>query len=104
MCLGVKAVLVKSFARIHHANLVNFGILPLVFARPSDYERLRRGDELRMVDVRETLRRGRPFAIVNTSQGYEIQAKYSLSDRQVQILLAGGLLNLIKANQGRDVT
>jgi len=104
MCLGVKAVLVKSFARIHHANLVNFGILPLVFARPSDYERLRRGDELRMVDVRETLRRGRPFAIVNTSQGYDIQAKYSLSDRQVQILLAGGLLNLIKANQGRDVT
>jgi len=97
MHLGVVAVLAKSFARIHHANLVNFGILPLVFANPSDYERLSQGDQLHMANVRQALGQGAPVTLTNVTQGYEIRAKYDLSGRQVRIILAGGLLNLIRA-------
>lgn len=104
MYLGLVAVLAKSYARIHHANLVNVGILPLVFATPSDYDRLAQRDVLRMVNVRETLRQGTPMTVVNVTQGYEIQADHALSQRQVRILLAGGLLNSIKANRGEDAT
>ncbi len=104
MYLGLVAVLAKSYARIHHANLVNVGILPLVFATPSDYDRLAQRDVLRIVNVRETLRQGRPMTVVNVTQGYEIQADRALSQRQVRILLAGGLLNSIKANRGEDAT
>jgi aconitate hydratase len=96
MYLGVKAVLVKSFARIHQANLVNFGILPLVFADAADYARLQQGDVLRLVQVRAMLQQGKPLTIANVTRGYEFQCRYDLSERQVQILLAGGLLNLSK--------
>jgi aconitate hydratase len=104
MYLGLVSVLAKSYARIHHANLVNVGILPLVFTTPSDYDRLAQRDVLRMVNVRETLQQGRPLTVVNVTQGYETQADHAVSQRQVRILLAGGLLNSIKANRGEDAT
>ncbi len=97
MYLGVRAVIVKSFARIHKANLVNAGILPLVFADPSDYDRLAQGDALMIENVRENLRDGTPLTVTNKTQGYQFQATHELSNRQVDALLAGGLLSLIKS-------
>jgi aconitate hydratase len=96
MYLGVKAVLAKSFARIHWANLVNFGILPLVFADEADYDRLNPDDQLEIVGVREALSTGRLFEVRNVTQGLEFPLQYNLSERQRRILLAGGLLNLVR--------
>lgn len=98
MYLGVKAVLAKSFARIHQANLANFGILPLIFVDPQDYGRLKQGDILRIARVRELLRQGQPLVVEDLSQGCAFPLRHELSERQVQIVLAGGLLNWIRTN------
>jgi aconitate hydratase len=96
MYLGVKAVVAKSFARIHWANLVNFGILPLVFEREADYDRLNQHDELEIGGVRAALAAGRFFKVRNVTQGFEFPVKYNLSERQRKIMLAGGLLNFVR--------
>ncbi|MEE8137291.1 MAG: aconitate hydratase [Thermoanaerobaculia bacterium] len=97
--LGVRAVLAKSYARIHHTNLVNFGILPLVFAGEADYDRINAGDLLEIPDVRDAVRSGE-VTVRNTTQGYEFIARHNLSERQVEVLLEGGLLNHVKARAG----
>jgi len=89
-------VIVKSFSRIHKANLVNVGILPLEFVEAATHGRLHQGDRLRINGVREALRAGQPLTVVNETQGTQFRARYDLSERQVEVLLAGGLLNLIK--------
>ena len=94
MYLGVKAVLAKSFARIHAANLINAGILPLVFADPADYDTIAQDDVLAVNGVSEALKAG--VLTLKTSSGKEIKALCSLSPRQQAILLAGGLLNYTK--------
>jgi len=94
--LGVKAVLVKSFARIHRANLINAGIIPLTFANEADYELISQGDELEMPNIREKIKNGEDIVIKNKTTGKEILAKCELSGRTKQILLAGGLLNFTK--------
>ena len=99
MSLGVKAVIAKSFARIHWANLVNFGILPLVFAGEADYDRLNPDDELEISEVRRALATGDPLRARNLTQGYEFPVRCSLSERQRQVLLAGGLLNFVRSQQ-----
>jgi len=96
MYLGLRAVLARSFSRIHHANLVNVGILPLTFTEEADYEPLQQGDEWEIRDVRSALQTGRNLTIHNLTQDTTFGATYQLTDRQVRILLAGGLLNLIK--------
>jgi len=93
MYLGVTAVLVKSFARIHQANLLNVGILPLTFADAADYDRLQQGDTLRIGDIRATLEAGAPLTVENVTQGFSIEAECQLSARQMAVLLAGGALN-----------
>jgi aconitate hydratase len=93
MALGVRAVFARSFARIHHANLVNFGILPLRL--PGDVG-VEQGDELAMGDVRARIAAHQPLEVINHSRGGSFQAGYDLSGRQARILLAGGLLNYIK--------
>jgi len=99
MFLGVKAVIAKSLERIHSANLVNFGILPLSFANESDYNRIEQGDEVKIPDVRQALTEGREVKLVDTNRGKEIALQYDLSERQRQIILAGGLLNYTKAGE-----
>lgn len=94
--LGVKAVLVKSFARIHRANLINAGIIPLTFANEADYELISQGDELEMPNIREKIKNGEDIVIKNKTTDKEIIAKCELSGRTKQILLAGGLLNFTK--------
>ena len=96
MYLGIKAVLAQSFARIHKANLVNFGILPLVVS-PEDYENIAQGDELEFPDLRQALSaQTGEIQAKNLTQGSTITLSYELSDRQVAVILAGGLLNYTK--------
>jgi aconitate hydratase len=96
MYLGVKAVLAKTYARMHHANLVNFGILPLAFANEGDYDRIKANDVLEIPDVRDSVASG-DVAVRNVTQGYEFAARHNLSERQVEVLLEGGLLNYVKS-------
>ncbi len=97
MYLGVKAVFAKTYARLHHTNLVNFGILPLVLDDGPDYDRINAGDVLELPDVRDTIRGGQ-VTVRNTTQGYEFTARHNLSERQIEVLLEGGLLNYVKAH------
>lgn len=91
--LGIKAVIAVSFARIHMANLVNAGILPLIFRNPTDYREIAQGDELELANVRETLMSGGDFVLKNKATGKEIAVYAEISERQRKMLLAGGLLN-----------
>ncbi|MDD5171080.1 MAG: aconitate hydratase [Syntrophales bacterium] len=97
MYLGVKAVIAKSFERIHAANLINFGIVPLVFCKEEEYELLIQGDRLEIPDVRERIGRGEALIVNDTTRGFSFQVHYELTDRQRQMILAGGALNMRKA-------
>lgn len=94
--LGIKAVIAKSFARIHGANLVNFGILPLTFMNPKDYNQLHADDELLMSDIKHSLKNNQPITLQNTKTGQQIKVTYQLSQLQKYILIAGGKLNYLK--------
>ena len=96
--LGVKAVLVKSFARIPRSNLINAGILPLTFANEADYDKISQGDLLSMPDVKACIQQGRDIIIENKTTGGKITAKCELTDRTKAIISAGGLLNYTKEN------
>ncbi|MFH2137809.1 MAG: aconitate hydratase [Candidatus Omnitrophota bacterium] len=95
MSLGVKAVLAKSIERIHSANLVNFGILPLIFADSGDYEKIDKNDEIEIKDIIKCLDEGKQIEIYNKTKKLKIKVDTSLSERQKDILKAGGLLNYI---------
>ncbi len=90
--LGIKAVIAKSFARIHMQNLINSGILPLVFENESDFNNIEQADVIEITDCRNQLRSGMIIAL-NKSKDKEILLKLTLTSRQVDILLHGGLLN-----------
>ncbi len=96
--LGIKAVVVKSFARIHRANLINAGILPLTFVNEDDYDLISEGDELSLPNVKQLIKEGKDIVIVNKTTGKEILTKCELSGRTKDIILAGGLLDYTKQN------
>ena len=92
--LGVKAVLVKSFARIHRSNLINVGILPLTFVNEADYDKISQGDELVLANVRADIEAGKTeLTVTNKTTGAEIPVLCELSGRTKDIILAGGLLD-----------
>lgn len=91
MYLGVRAVIVKSFARIHKANLVNYGILPLVLANGADYDLLAAGDELVLDGIAGSLAEGSPFDLMRASDGRRFPCVNDLDARSRKILLEGGL-------------
>ena len=93
MYLGVKAVIAKSFERIHAANLINFGIAPLVFKNPADYDGIQKGDKLTCAVWHDAFLKGAPVVIRNERTGADIECVCNLSERQRGILAAGGLLN-----------
>ena len=95
--LGVKAVIVKSFARIHMANLINAGIIPMTFADESDYDRIDQMDEFKMKNLAEQIRSG-SVKVTDVTKGFEFEVKVDLSERQCEMLIAGGLLNYTKNN------
>ncbi len=94
--LGVKAVITKSFARIHCANLINAGILPLTFANADDYDKITQGDELSLKGIKNAIVNNEPAVLVNLTKNEEYTINYDLSQRQKDIILAGGLLNYTK--------
>lgn len=91
--LGVKAVITKSFARIHCANLINAGILPLNFKDEADYDKISQGDELSLPEIKNEILNDKPVTLKNLTTGDSYELKYDLSKRQKDIILAGGLLN-----------
>ncbi|MBQ1186084.1 MAG: aconitate hydratase, partial [Clostridia bacterium] len=94
--LGVKAVLVKSFARIHRANLINAGILPLNFVNENDYDKINLGDKLSIDGIIDDINNGNELVVKNITTGEEIKVSCELSDRAKDIVLAGGLLSYTK--------
>jgi aconitate hydratase len=96
MYLGVKAVVARSFERIHAANLINFGILPLTFASEADYDNVSSGDKVEIEEIKVALEKGADLTLNNKTTGKKIILKYMLSSRQRDILLAGGMLIFTK--------
>ncbi|OQB13869.1 MAG: Homoaconitase large subunit [Firmicutes bacterium ADurb.Bin193] len=94
--LGIKAVIAKSFARIHMANLINSGILPLTFKDPQGYDRVDEGDVLVLEDIQRVIKNGEPIVLFNKTKNVKIPLEADLSARQRAIVLAGGLLNYTK--------
>ena len=99
MFLGVKAVIAKSFERIHTANLINFGIIPLTFKKESDYDEIDSGDEIQILNIREVISKNETLIVKNLTKGKKFEVNYELSERQCNILLAGGMLSYIKNNR-----
>lgn len=94
--LGIKAVVAKSFARIHVANLINFGIVPMTLANPDDYDKFTEGDALEIEGFAEAVASKNEAILVNKTTGEKAKLCLTLSARQREMLLAGGCLNYTK--------
>ncbi|KYK36428.1 MAG: aconitate hydratase [Theionarchaea archaeon] len=97
MYLGVKAVLAKSLERIHTANLINFGIIPLTFKNDKDYDAIEQGDKIEIPHIKTLIEQGGTLTVKNKTKGTEFEVEYTLSNRQREIILAGGTLAYMKA-------
>ena len=101
--LGIKAVLVKSFARIHRANLINAGILPLTFVNEADYDKISQGDEIAIENVRADIEAGKTqLTVVNKTTGAQIPVLCELTGRTKDIILAGGLLDYTREQLSKN--
>ncbi len=98
--LGIKAVIAKSFARIHCANLINAGIMPFTFANADDYDKIATDDMLALEGIRDCIENSKKVVLKNITKGEEYELCYDYSDRQTAMILAGGLLNYTK-NTGK---
>lgn len=96
MYLGIKAVIAKSFARIHRANLINFGIMPLIFTNPEDYEKVERGDILKLNGLIEAIREKQEYEVINLSKNNSFKVYSNLNERERELLLSGGLLPYVR--------
>jgi len=97
MYLGIKAILAKSYARIHRSNLINFGVLPLTFKEDADFEKIKQGDRLKIEEIHTRLRGGGFLRVENVTQQRVFDVAHGLNDREIEVLLAGGLLNYIRS-------
>jgi len=93
MYLGIKAILAKSYARIHRSNLINFGILSLTFRHPDELQRIEQGDQLRIKEIRERLKGDGFLRVENVTKQRVFEVVHGLNEREMEVLLAGGLLN-----------
>jgi len=96
MYLGLQAVIAKSFARIHRANLINFGVLPLLFKSESDYDKIEQGDRLVIRDVIGSIKGDQNFKVENMTKGYTFEVMSNLNDREKELILKGGLLPYVR--------
>lgn len=94
--LGLHAVIAKGFARIHAQNLVNFGVLPITFSSPSDYDRVAQGDQVAIADVADQIRAGQEVTVENLTKGETYPCTHQLSSRQVDLVLAGSLISFLR--------
>lgn len=99
--LGLRAVIAKSYARIHRKNLINFGMVPLYFTSDEDYDRINQEDELVIHAVREAVQGDRLIEVTNASQGYTFKVSHDLSDEERDMVLHGGLINLTMEKEKR---
>ena len=95
--LGLRAVLTKGFARIHAQNLVNFGILPLTFVDPADWDKIDRGDVLSVSGLHKAIKKGHEVAVFNKTKNQTYMARHNMSARKVEVMLAGGMINYFRA-------
>ncbi|MFA0960717.1 aconitate hydratase [Roseivirga sp. BDSF3-8] len=100
--LGQVAVLAKSYARIGWQNLINFGIVPLEFVNADDFNKINQGDTLVLENMRESLKERKNVTVKNTSNDEEYEMTYTLSDRQVDVILAGGVINYFRIKKNAD--
>ncbi|MDG6218851.1 MAG: aconitate hydratase, partial [Candidatus Thermoplasmatota archaeon] len=100
MYMGVKTVIAKSMERIHEANLLNFGIVPLKFKNETDYDNIDQGDNIEITGLKKAIEEGKSVVVKNKTKGTEYETTYTLSDRQKKLLLAGGTLAYMKKQQG----
>lgn len=98
--LGVRAVLVKSFARIHRANLTNFGIVPLYFQDPKDWEKIQQEDVLSFPQIREEIQKGEFVTAKNVTQGYQFTLKHNMTERELHSVLEGGMIGRYRKKMG----
>ena len=98
--LGVKAVITKSFARIHMANLINAGIVPMTFENEADYDKIDQGDELKIENIGNQIASSDTIKVTDVTKGFDFNCKVNFSQRQKDMLYAGGLLNYTK-NQNK---
>jgi len=98
--LGLRAVIAKSFARIHWQNLINFGMLPLTFKTPGDWEDIDREDVLNISDIRNVIQKGQMLTVVNETKNQEYAVEHALSRRQVEMVLQGSLITVIRKKSG----
>lgn len=99
--LGLRAVIAKSYARIHRKNLINFGIVPLVFNDEKDLESIDQGDVLEIKNLRKTLESNGPVEVHNLTKKKSFKARHTLSHRELEELLAGGLVNAVLARRAK---
>ncbi|RHU02951.1 MULTISPECIES: aconitate hydratase [Erysipelotrichaceae] len=98
MYLGIKAVIAKSFARIHRANLINFGIIPFTFVNEKDYDDIDEMDTLKITDLLD-IKENTPITVQNVTKGKTFQVEHNLTQLDIDTIKAGGTLNLIRQNQ-----
>lgn len=94
--LGVRAVIAKGFARIHRKNLINFGVLPLTFVHPEDYDKIGKGDELELKNLHNALQKKEPFHIVNKTKNERYEIGHRFSPSELKSLMAGSLIAVVK--------
>lgn len=91
--LGQKAVIAKSYARIGWQNLVNFGILPLQFENPGDFDKIEQDDMIHVENIRDQIKHSKRIVVLNTSRGFSVNTIHTLSGRQIDVMLDGGVIN-----------
>lgn len=94
--LGLRAVITKGFARIHWQNLINFGIIPLTLLEAEEYDRIDQGDVLRLSDLRRQIQSGNEVQVTNVTKNRRLATRHDMSSRQIEMLFAGGLINLMR--------
>jgi aconitate hydratase len=99
MYLGLQVVIAKSFARIHRANLINFGVLPLIFKSAGDYERIGQGDRLLIGNIKAVIKGDQNFKVKNLTKGYFFEAVANLNDKEKELILKGGLLPYVRGQR-----
>jgi aconitate hydratase len=95
MVLGIKGVIARSFARIHRANLINFGILPMTFMTDDELEQIQPGDHL-IIEGVKLLKNGGALGVVNTTRGSTFEVLVDLDPREKDVVVAGGLLKFLR--------
>ena len=100
MVLGIKGVIAHSFARIHRANLINFGILPMTCLTDEDLEGIHLGDHIVIEGAVSSLKQGGPLSLRNTTRGHIFQVRVDADDREKDVLIAGGLLPFTRQQKG----